>query len=851
VKVQRNRKRKRMSMTTTNHEPTTTTITPMSSSPVVPVPVERTKMTTTAKIYIDIESATLNKIQYEPLNTKMDPFVKVYLLLKSSQEEQQILLLSRTSTHWNGHLHPTWHHSCPPLTSIVDGDVSDVMVRFEIYNDSESRLHKPNLMACHTVALQNLSHIIYDEKEEETPDNTTAAAGASSIRRLPLLHPKTNELIGDLKCRFYKCVTETNKSRVQVNNNIHSSPMTHSFNQGVGVTENEAVGVIVHPSWFESPVYQLHDKSGGTAPFFHLKLTQKGMIESTSTQHKARPGGMNGISFYIGKDLSHAEEEEGFYNRVLQLRKTVDEEAAQLQDDTTGGVITWLLPYMLDYLGVLKIETMCAGNTQLKQKQEEEVETRSLLVIENLRNNYHQFRMADIKIGERTAQSGWKGKSKRSAWKQHMFDNVTNSLVEGYRLVGMDGPSPVLESIDPWIDAFTNTPQIGRYVQHNVDENDLKKAKRLLLQRMKGKKIFRHLIDLHAVGSVSAYAEEETTTIITSAEVAEIVLHHISTCLVDLAVSCHCIEIPQKWIGSSVAIGLDVGLRPQRSVDAELYIRSKVIVKIFDWGRSELLTRNEYRKLTKDEQEDRWRFWNYYRGGMDKLAYAACHAYEQQFSITDSTVDNKERNRWIKISIKVMDFDSMSSDDYMGECTVALPDPFSPSDSSKLRILGQTSKYAIKSHTSSGSQKPLLVGHNANPMMLHCNISWRDFPAESRLRGSWKIVIEKATDLPIRDVKKRSSDPYCIVSAIDRDGHIQFVQQTCVKIDTLNPTWNETFDVPVVRCRRSHIYRTLDDVPISNESNSDNEGIFSHSSKSFDSFSKRLILAARNRMLKQ
>eukprot|EP00434_Breviolum_minutum_P029748 symbB.v1.2.026299.t1/scaffold2616.1/size74813/3 len=46
--------------------------------------------------------------------------------------------------------------------------------------------------------------------------------------------------------------------------------------------------------------------------------------------------------------------------------------------------------------------------------------------------------------------------------------------------------------------------------------------------------------------------------------------------------------VPQKWIGSSVALGFDIGQMPKRGEEEKF--RQKIIVSIFDWGRSELNT---------------------------------------------------------------------------------------------------------------------------------------------------------------------------------------------------------------------------------------------------------------------
>jgi hypothetical protein len=78
---------------------------------------------------------------------------------------------------------------------------------------------------------------------------------------------------------------------------------------------------------FESPVMPIK-VSGGTAPFFCLRLQNPGKVQSA--EH------------WIGKDLSRAADEVSFYEKQLELR------------NGSGGGLEHMLEFMFDYAGVLE-----------------------------------------------------------------------------------------------------------------------------------------------------------------------------------------------------------------------------------------------------------------------------------------------------------------------------------------------------------------------------------------------------------------------------------------------------------------------------------------------------------------
>jgi hypothetical protein len=530
----------------------------------------------------------------------------------------------------------------------------------------------------------------------------------------------------------------------------------------------------VDPSWFESPAERL-STSGGTAPFFRLTLTHEGLMKMIGRKRRNGKGVDIDRNYWIGKDLSHAEDERDFYLQILRIRaKNISAENDKKKKEEDIGLLT---EFMFDFLGILEISPD-HGNDKKCQ----------LLVMKNLRIDQLQFRMIDLKIGEKTAQSGWKGKSRLRAMKHHLMDGLSNSSTEGYRLAGFEGCPEVFDSMDPLIDILANDNNINNNTDSSnssnlqrqsktlwgkeIKEPQFKMAKRIMLNSLDGTSVFRYFLDLNTEDSPSSSTVLDHYLPV---EISEIVSHELMAQLICLSVKCHQVKTPQKWIGSSVALAYDAGLFPDRSATVdhskEKMIRSNVTVNIFDWGRSELLTHDQYQTLPPVDKIDRAKFWYFYIAGVDRLSYNATRFYYHQF--TNST-------RWTKLTLKVMDFDSMSSDDFIGTVSFPLPDP---SNTSAVLALKQSRPYK-------------LIGAFASACgsIIYCSVSWLEFTSESHLRGAWRVKIEHATNLPPMDLTG-TSDAYCIVMANDLGR--QFHQRTCIKAASLNPRWDEIIDIPV------------------------------------------------------
>lgn len=476
---------------------------------------------------------------------------------------------------------------------------------------------------------------------------------------------------------------------------------------------------------FVTPVQRL-GVSGGTAPFFSLQLT--------------KPEGKRFGDYWIGKDLSRATDEVQFYEKVKSLSKHSSREVQALYN------------FMFEYDGILKTT----------EKDVEDPGPLELLVLQNMRHGRKSLRLLDIKVGEKTAAANWKGKSRLAALRQALIDEHTNSQAEGFRLEGFDGQTPVLLSMDPLLD-------IGGEEGHS--KSTQKKARRLMLQRLPAADMLTHFLDLHS------YDPQKHP----SSELAEVVLDEICKKLVGLTVACCSTQAPQKWIGSSVALGFDdafaeniahqdgEGFSPEQEAD----LRKSVLVKIFDWGRSELNTLEEHSTRSAEEQQDRLDFWRLYVGGIQRLAWEAARAYRHRFGNSDS---------WAKVQLVVYDFDSMTDSDFMGQVFVDL---------------AETPETTAPLLTADGAP---VVGKEGEATITY-SISWRRFHAASRLQGAWSVRIIRAEKLPVCDTSvwplSGSSDPFVKVFAFSTEESYRCVQRSTVKVKNLDPVWEETFDLPI------------------------------------------------------
>jgi len=606
---------------------------------------------------------------------KMDPYARMQIVNADGSKTD----IGQTRTDWNAHMSPVWNHTCQ-AHPYVEGK----KVEISVWEDDV--VGKDDLIGIASAPVVELLGAI-----------SATGEATGSLRDLQLI--EKGEVTGKVSVQVLLVRRKVGER--------NSGDLTR-----------------IETSLFESPVVRL-GVSGGTAPFFSLKLTN--------------PGPKQRVGHYIGKDLSHATDEITFYEELENERRAMAP----------------VLGFCFEYKGIVSA-TIADAKPGAAPKD--------LIVLRNLFDGAKKLRLVDIKIGQKTADAGWQGKTRMAALRQSLVDGMTNSAAEGYRLEGFDGVPPAVTSMDPLLD-FSNIKGISdsKKVQ--------KKAFRYMLQSLTGFEMLSFLTDVHQ--EPEGVSEAKLADTRAPLELAEIVLNEIAKLLVRLAIACRLVTVPQKWIGSSVALAFDAGQTPARSVP-EAEVREGVKVQIFDWGRSELNSLEQHEKLSTKDRQDRAKFWCFYVGGIDRLAFEASRLYHNRFC---------NDNEWTEFLCIVMDYDSNSANDPLG--MVAIPVKITPETTLNL-------------HDSSGSQMKSRIAGSPLSTITY-SLEWRSYPAGSRLKGAWRFNIVKANNLVGRDkvLLKATSDPYVELLATSKDGKHIFRQQTMIKPRCCDPEYGETLEVPV------------------------------------------------------
>eukprot|EP00450_Noctiluca_scintillans_P007230 CAMPEP_0194492346 /NCGR_PEP_ID=MMETSP0253-20130528/10938_1 /TAXON_ID=2966 /ORGANISM="Noctiluca scintillans" /LENGTH=787 /DNA_ID=CAMNT_0039333203 /DNA_START=1 /DNA_END=2364 /DNA_ORIENTATION=+ len=654
----------------------------------------------------------------------MDPFCEVEWIRAGEERAEP---LGKTCTHKGGHTAPKWNYTLE--SPYYESNGAD-RVRFRVLEENFFRA--PTFCGEASEKMETLL-----ASAVKTPGNETMLT--TKELNLPLI--KKGAATGKVWVQLSLCVGQW--SHVPKNMELErKSSFSVSF-LAPAKTE-KAISVELQFTPVCADMFQKVtpiNVSGGTASFYTLHLVRPHAGSET---------------YWIGKDIAHAKGEVTFY-----------EDRRVLMDGNPRGMEK-LLHFMFEYSGVMDATF---GE-----------DTKQLLVLRNLFDGRAHLRLLDIKVGVKTGDAGWHGKSRLHAMRQSLQDKFSNSDVEGYRLEGFDGKPPALESLDPLLDVWLPKDRDQKL--------GFKAASKLMLQRLAGADIFMHFVDVNAVNN------DTSDTSFSPVESSEIVLHEVSLRLHKLATACRACCVPQKWVGSSVAIGFDDGQSNTRSTEGEELLRKSVIVNIFDWGKSELNTLEHHVSLSADEQADRLKFWRFYLQGIDRLAWEASRMYWCRFC---------NHEGWDYADIRVYDYDSLWVSDFLGTVRIALK---------------PTPETTVPICCMNGQQ---LVGPSG-PTRLTYWVIKEILPKDSRISEIWRVHVAQASSLPMCDRLhgRTTSDPYLAVIAHSANGHFCFRQDGAIHPRTGDPRFDETFELVV----RSKPTRLLDSVAGHIESHGINETIF-------------------------
>jgi len=252
--------------------------------------------------------------------------------------------------------------------------------------------------------------------------------------------------------------------------------------------------------------------------------------------------------------------------------------------------------------------------------------------------------------------------------------------------------------------------------------------------------------------------------------------------------ACRELPVPQKWVGSSVALVAEAGAaaaRPQSGAPASA-LGHPFRVVLFDWGRSELNTPASQEALSAEGRQDREEYWALYQVGLGRLYWEAARFYWNDYCAAE----------WSRMRITVYDYDSQTKDDLLGIAEVALP--------------AGEGREALKLPLQNEQGGPV-KGKNGFAAEVKIEVSFATYPAPSRLRGAWRVRVCAATHLPAGDVgiTASSSDPFAVVALLEppgaNGGGRRAQALTAVVAATLNPEWNEDFEFPVVQAEDTQV----------------------------------------------
>lgn len=188
--------------------------------------------------------------------------------------------------------------------------------------------------------------------------------------------------------------------------------------------------------------------------------------------------------------------------------------------------------------------------------------------------------------------AGWKGKSRLNAWKNACVDQRTNSAVEGFRLEGMELPPQSLEKRILEVLQAKSTAT-AKYISPKV-------IRRFTLQRLRAADFLESWLDVSDLGAgAELHAQKAALATFKQTQL-------LLTAVLGL-------EVPQQWIGSSVALAMEVG--SSRCLGPP----PRVAVKVFDWGRAELNTLEDFNSLASEEKESRRRYWKQYLQALARM----------------------------------------------------------------------------------------------------------------------------------------------------------------------------------------------------------------------------------------
>jgi len=288
-----------------------------------------------------------------------------------------------------------------------------------------------------------------------------------------------------------------------------------------------------------------------------------------------------------------------------------------------------------------------------------------------------------------------------------MIDRLTNSTSQGFRLEGFDSPPLALSTRD------TGS-------RHGVDAKTAKKIMRLFYQRYTAMDFLTFVADTNDLQD--SYV---SPTLLSPAEYSEAVVFDAACQMAQLCRDLLQLPVAQMWIGSSLCLAYDSGSLPTRQ-EALRYLsggggKRLTEVLIFDWGRSQLETRETWKAMTLEQRERNMRYWEVYLRGLLRMLFACVRLYICQFCYAQPSKPSI-------VIIEVFDYDTFDAKDFL--CSASLP-LASTNGPIELNLVKANGKAA-------GSVEVVIT-----PAPVQ---------SDSRLAESWVIEVVRVSGVPRGDV---------------------------------------------------------------------------------------------------
>lgn len=495
---------------------------------------------------------------------------------------------------------------------------------------------------------------------------------------------------------------------------------------------------------------------------------------------------------WLGKDVNGSFNEVDFYNEVMHLRRLQQQDpplqpmpsqsvllaphevSAQGPMNALNKRVPWrIFDFMVPYHGLSRACT-CTWIADSKERQR----TADLMVFRSPFEGLARPRMLNLELGP------------RSLALQARHDNELSSAIlacqESISVDGFLGPPASIPAEPPTLDI--RGWSWGDFTQP--------RAKRLPLQKLQVAQALNAFIDLRApIAEEQLWPSEEAGfsaaptarasgigvesfrhRFLGAAEYAELALLAMVRELTKLLRACEEVGVPQKWVQSSLALLVEVGVAPPRSgpIQPATWVSSRVKLQIYGWSKSRLSLPE---CVSEDEQQDNELPWKIYQHHIGRVLWESARLYFHNFCAQE----------WTELQVDIFEV-SLSGDTLIGTADLKLQKSAIETWSLPLQLGGQ----------------PVL--HHDEPSQVVLTVTFMPCPEPSNFVGLWQVRVDQANCLPSLTPSAVGSSSsttsvYAAVTASERTslGSRRTQKRSREVARAPNVVWKEDFEFPVVQ----------------------------------------------------